>query len=219
VQPAAAGRGTRRANFEQANASPDARHVAHWVVDSGDNGGKPFVIIDKRDARVFVFDAMGQLRGESPALLGLAIGDHSVPGIGTRKLSTIRPEERTTPAGRFVANLDKNLKGDEILWVDYDTAVSLHRVVTGSAKERRAQRLASSSPSERRISYGCINIPVPFYVNVVSPVFTGTDGIVYVLPEIRSVREVFGSYDLDEEASQQIVRQVAPPAEDTQTAK
>lgn len=219
VQPAVAGQGTRRANFEQANASPDARHVAHWVVDSGDNGGKPFVIIDKRDAKVFVFDAAGQLRGDSPALLGLAIGDHSVPGIGTKKLSAIRPEERTTPAGRFVANLDKNLKGDEILWVDYETAISLHRVVTGSAKERRAQRLASSSPSERRISYGCINIPVPFYVNVVSPVFTGTDGIVYVLPETRSAREVFGSYDLDEAAGQQVVRQAPPLLEGTQTAK
>ena len=116
--PPRAAKGTKRANFEQTQASKDARHVAHWVVDSGDNLNKPFVIIDKRDARVFVFDANGMLRGESPALLGLAIGDHSVPGIGTKKMSAIRPEERTTPAGRFVANLDKNLKGNEILWVD-----------------------------------------------------------------------------------------------------
>lgn len=201
-----AAKGTRRANFEQTPASKEARHVAHWVVDSGDNLNKPFVIIDKLDAKVFVFDAQGNLRGESPALLGLAIGDHSVPGIGTKKLSAIRPEERTTPAGRFVANLDKNLKGKEILWVDYDTAISMHRVVTSNAKERRAQRLASSSPSERRISYGCINIPGNFYDNVVSPAFTGTDGIVYVLPEIRSPREVFGSYDVEEEPSLQVVR-------------
>lgn len=208
--PPRAERGTKRANFEQTQASKDARHVAHWVVDSGDNLNKPFVIIDKRDARVFVFDANGMLRGESPALLGLAIGDHSVPGIGTKKMSAIRPEERTTPAGRFVANLDKNLKGNEILWVDYDTAISMHRVVTSNAKERRAQRLASSSPSERRISYGCINIPVKFYDTVVSPAFTGTDGIVYVLPEIRSPREVFGSYDVEEEASLQATGQAAP---------
>ncbi len=208
--PTRAAKGTKRANFEQTQASKDARHVAHWVVDSGDNLNKPFVIIDKRDARVFVFDANGMLRGESPALLGLAIGDHSVPGIGTKKMSAIRPEERTTPAGRFVANLDKNLKGNEILWVDYDTAISMHRVVTSNAKERRAQRLASSSPSERRISYGCINIPVKFYDTVVSPAFTGTDGIVYVLPEIRSPREVFGSYDVEEEASLQATGQAAP---------
>ncbi len=187
----------KRANFEQAEASKEAHHVANWVVDSGDNLNKPFVIIDKREAKVFVFDAKGTLRGESSALLGLAIGDHSVPGIGDKKLSAIRPEERTTPAGRFVANLDKNLKGDEILWIDYDTAISMHRVATGNAKERRAQRLASSSPSERRISYGCVNIPVKFYDNVVSPAFTGTDGIVYVLPETRPAREVFSSYDVE----------------------
>jgi len=31
---------------------------------------------------------------------------------------------------------------------------------------------------------------------VVRPAFTGTHGIVYVLPETRSAREVFASYDL-----------------------
>ena len=210
TQPTVAGKSSKRASFGQASASKEARHVAHWVVDSGDNLNKPFVIVDKRDAKVFVFDAQGKLRGESSALLGLAIGDHSVPGIGTKKLSAIRPEERTTPAGRFVANLDKNLKGDEMLWVDYDTAISMHRVATGTARERRAERLASSSPSERRISYGCINIPFKFYDNVVSPAFTGTDGIVYVLPETRSAREVFGSYDVGEEASLQAISPEAP---------
>lgn len=208
--PEVAKKSAKRANFEQANPSKEARHVANWVVDSGDNLNKPFVIVDKREAKVFVFDAHGSLRGESSALLGLAIGDDSIPDIGTKKLSAIRPEERTTPAGRFVANLDKNLKGVEILWVDYDTAISMHRVVTGNAKERRAQRLASSSPLERRISYGCINIPVKFYENVVSPIFTGTDGIVYVLPETRSAREVFGSYDVEEAANSRTVRQVTP---------
>ena len=208
--PPLAAKGAHRANFGQAQASKATRHVAHWVVDSGDNLNKPFVVIDKRDAKVFVFDAKGMLRGDSPALLGLAIGDHSVPGIGTRKMSAIRPEERTTPAGRFLANLDKNLKGEEILWVDYETAISMHRVVTSNAKERRAERLASSSPSERRISYGCINIPVKFYDNVLSPAFAGTDGIVYVLPEIGSPREVFGSYDVEEEASLETTGQAAP---------
>jgi hypothetical protein len=209
TQPQVAGKRAQRADFAQASASKEARHVAHWVVDSGNNLNKPFVIVDKQGAKVFVFDAQGTLRGDAPALLGLAIGDHSVPGIGTKKLSAIRPEERTTPAGRFVANLDKNLKGAEMLWVDYDTAISLHRVVTGTARERRAERLASASPSARRISYGCINVPVQFYENVVSPAFTGTDGIVYVLPETRPAREVFGSYDVGEEGNAQAAGQAA----------
>ena len=174
--------------------------MADWVVDSGDNRNMPFVIVDKAQAKVFVFKADGQLRGAAPALLGLAIGDDSVPGIGERKLSDIRPEERTTPAGRFVASLDHNLQGKEILWVDYDTAISLHGVVTSQPEERRAQRLATPSPLDNRISYGCINVPVRFYEKVVSPTFTGTNGIVYVLPETRTAQAVFGLYDVKEHA-------------------
>jgi len=197
----------RRANFEQELASQASRDMADWVVDSGDNRLKPFVIVDKPQAKVFVFDAQGRLRGAAPVLLGLAIGDDSVPGIGERKLSSIRPEERTTPAGRFVASLDRNLKGEEILWVDYDAAISMHRVITSNAKERRAQRLDSPSPLDHRISYGCINVPVKFYNKVLSPAFTGTDGIVYVLPETRSAREVFGSYDVGERVRLQAASQ------------
>lgn len=200
----------KRANFEQTRASQEARHVADWVVDSGDNRSMPFVIVDKADARVFVFDATGELRGSAAALLGLAFGDDSVPGIGQRKLSSIRPEERTTPAGRFVASLDRNLQGKEILWVDYDAAISMHRVITSNPKERRAERLASPSLLDKRISYGCINVPVKFYENVLSPAFTGTDGVVYVLPETRSAREVFGSYDVEEHAGLKTASKSAP---------
>ena len=191
------------ANFGRETASRDALHVAHWAVASGDNQGMPFLIIDKVNAKVFVFDAHGNLSGAAPALLGLARGDDSTPGIGERKLSTIRPEERTTPAGRFVASLGQDLHGLEMLWIDYDTAISLHRVVTGTANERRAQRLESATPSDNRISYGCINVPVKFYDKVVSPAFTGTSGIVYILPETRPARDVFKSYDVDEKAPAQ----------------
>lgn len=210
MPPVAGASLARRANFDQASPSREARHVADWVVDSGDNGGMPFVVVDKVEARVFVFEPGGQLIGAAPALLGLAIGDDAVPGIGQRKLSTIRPEERTTSAGRFVAAQDRNLQGKDILWIDYEAAISLHPVVTGTAKERRAERLASPSPLDNRVSYGCINVPVPFYKNVVGPAFSGTDGIVYVLPETRSAREVFGSYDVEERARLRVASQAVP---------
>ncbi len=184
----------KRASFEREHKSRDAQHVADWVVDSGDNRGMPFVIVDKMDAKVFVFDADGRLLGAAPALLGVARGDDSIPGIGDRKLSDMRPEERTTPAGRFVASLGYNFNGKDILWVDYDGAVSLHRVITTNPTERRLQRLATPTPLDNRISYGCINVPAKFYDNVVSPAFTGTYGIVYVLPETRSISEIFASY-------------------------
>jgi hypothetical protein len=188
---AAAGEHAALAKFDRENASRDARDVIEWVVASGDNAGMPFAIVDKLDARVFVFDATGQLRGAAPALLGLARGDDSAPGIGDRELANIRPEERTTPAGRFVAALDLNLKGQDILWVDYETAISLHTVITGNVKERRQQRLASPTPLDNRITFGCINVPAKFFDTVVSPAFAGTNGIVYVLPDTRLLEEVF----------------------------
>ncbi|MCU0587941.1 MAG: hypothetical protein MUF52_07270 [Syntrophobacteraceae bacterium] len=188
----------RRANFEKEAKSRDAQRIADWVVDVGDNHGMPFLLIDKREAKVFVFHADGRLRGAAPCLLGLALGDDTAPGIGDRKLSEIPPQDRTTPAGRFVASIGYNYSGKDVLWVDYDSAVSLHRVVTSNAAERRLQRLATPTPSDNRISFGCINVPESFFNDVVSPAFAGTYGIVYILPETRPKKEIFASYyDID----------------------
>ena len=191
------------ARFDGEPASPDARHVANWIVDSGDSRGLPFVVVDKMEAKVFVFGADGGLRGAASALLGLARGDDAVPGIGDRPMSSIRPEERTTPAGRFVSALGRDARGADVLWVDYDTAIALHRVITTNPREHRAQRLASAIPLDRRISYGCINVPAAFFDHVVRPAFTGTNGIVYVLPETRSPRDVFASFNEDERVRRQ----------------
>ena len=55
-------------------------------------------------------------------------------------------------------------------------------------EERRAQRLATPTPLDNRISYGCINVPVNFFKRVIGPAFKGTNGIVYVLPESRTTQ-------------------------------
>lgn len=183
-----------RQNVNANAISVSALNVANWVIHSGDNGGMPFMIIDKAQAKVMMFDAQGNLNGFSSALLGKAVGDDSVPGIGERKLSSILPEERTTPAGRFVASLGYNLAGEQILWVDYESAISLHRVVTGNAKERRAERLSSDSIDDKRISYGCINVPVSFFEDIVVPAFSNTSGVVYTLPETKDNQAVFNAY-------------------------
>lgn len=182
---------TVAADFDGETASTDAREIADWVTRSRDNAGLPFVIIDKVAARVFVFGAEGRLRGGAPALLGSGIGDDSVDDIGQRRLAAIPPALRTTPAGRFQASLGHDFEQD-ILWVDYDIALSLHRVIDGNSKDRRHARLASPSPDDNRISYGCINVPAIFYDTIVAPAFAGTVGIVYILPETRPIETVFG---------------------------
>lgn len=192
-------------------ASADVRHVANWAVDSGDHAGLPFVVVDKRESRVFVFDARGRLRGATPALVGSARGDDPIPGIGTRQISSIRPEERMTPAGRFNAVMGKGPKGEDILWVDYDSALALHRVVTNVPQERRLQRLQSHDPAERRITYGCINVPVAFYESVVRPTFLASRGVVYILPEARRTQDLFGSYDVREHAAHRTAASTLAP--------
>ena len=189
--PVASPTATATADFLGQSASDDAREVANWVVRSGDNQGLPFIIVDKKATRVFVFDDRANLRGATTALLGLAVGDDSAPGVGDRKLADIRPEERTTPAGRFVASLGLNLAGQDILWVDYDTALALHRVLDARSSQHRLGRLAARSDLSRRITFGCINVPVAFYEDVARPEFQGTVGVVYILPETRPIREVF----------------------------
>lgn len=201
----------KHANFMQQNASDDAHRLADWIIDSNDHHDLPFLIVDKKNAKSFVFDGAGQIKGAAPVLLGMGIGDDSAPGIGQRKLSAIPPSERTTPAGRFSATLSRNLHGEEILWVDYDAAISLHRVITRNAKEHRAERLASSTVTDNRISYGCINVPVNFYEQVVSPAFRKANGTVYVLPEMGSMHQTFGSYDVDQHARQQALPALAQP--------
>lgn len=171
--------------------SPDALRLASWVVAASDNGTRPFVVLDKLAARVVVFDAGGRLLGASPVLLGYARGDDTVPGIGDRPIEDVRPEERTTPAGRFVASLGRNTLGEDVVWVDYDAAVSMHRVRLINPSERRARRLASATPDDNRISYGCVNLPVEFFDQVLWPTMRSQPGIVYVLPEHKALEQVF----------------------------
>lgn len=171
--------------------STDVRLLVQRVVASGDHLDLPFIVIDKRDAEALAFGADGVFRGRAPVLTGLAKGDTSPPGIGQRRLADIAPEERITPAGRFVAALGHDLGADDVLWVDYDAGISLHRVLTGKASDRRLQRLASATNADNRISFGCINVPVKFFERVVRPLFKGTNGIVYILPESAPLETIF----------------------------
>ena len=184
----------RRADFSAEKASADARQVADWVVVSGDNRSLPFMIVDKANAKLFLFDARGSILAAAPVLLGLARGDDSPPGIGDRPLSMISPAERITPAGRFVAVPGHNLAGQDILWVDYGAAISLHRATDakpGLTSKSRLDRLATASTLDNRISHGCINVSMTFYDRFIRSTFNDSSGIVYILPETRSARDEF----------------------------
>lgn len=182
----------RSADFAGRTPSDDVRHMANWVLAAADNQHKSFIIIDKKDARVYVFDPQGHLKADAPALLGQTHGDDSAPGIGDKPIADVTPDERTTPAGRYVAELGESAsRHEDVVWIDYNAAVSMHRVLKVPA---RLKALASPTKDDNRMSYGCVNLPPSFYENAVRPAVTSTGAIVYVLPETRSLREQFASY-------------------------
>jgi hypothetical protein len=168
-----------------------ASRLIHWVIVSGDNGELPFIVIDKDAATVAVFNPRGEIIAETPALIGIAPGDESTPGIGERPLAEMGPEEKTTPAGRFQARFGPAIGGQPVLWVDYANSVALHPVITGNPRERRLQRLQSPEADDNRITFGCINVPVRFFTRFVRPYFGEGGGIVYILPDARPLDDVF----------------------------
>ena len=172
--------------------TPEAQTLLEWIQKSQDNGKAAFAILDKRQAQLWLFDAQAKEIGQTPVLVGAATGDASVPGIGERPIQEIKPHERTTPAGRFYLEPGKNAEGEDIFWVDYDAALSMHRVRAKNS-EKRLQRLASPTPKDNRISYGCINIPVAFYDDRLKPTLTAPRGVLYVLPENQPLQSLFNS--------------------------
>ncbi len=188
-------------DFGSLPASTEIRQMKQWVSNSGDNGKLPFILVDKVNARVYVFNSSGQLQGMAPVLLGLARGDYSVPDIGDRPLSEVGAEDRITPAGRFVSSLTYDMHDKQILLIDDALALSLHPVVKGTPAERRAERLQSSTSKDNRISFGCINVPVQFFNEIVSQTFMRTEGIVYILPETRPLQTLFGTGNMQNKVS------------------
>ena len=191
------------ANFGKESAPDDVVKVANWVSVTHDSGKRGFVIIDKKQAQLYVFDPQGKLKSHTPVLVGKAVGDRALPGSGDKPLSKLRDDEKTTPAGRFLAMRGKNTLGADVLWIDYKQAIAMHRLASVSAAERRAERLASPDPGDNHISNGCVNVPPRFYDSVLKPTITKIGAIIYVLPETMPPQQVFGSLDIHRPAMAQ----------------
>lgn len=172
----------------------EVKRVASWILHSDDNQGVQFIIIDKVNARLFLFDRAGEPVASTRVLLGLARGDDSPPGIGSRKLSAIKPAERITPAGRFVSGAGEDVGGQDLIWIDYDAAIALHRASDrkpGASPRSRADRLSTDETAEKRISLGCVNVSTDFYDRYIKPTFGVSKGVIYILPETRSASAEF----------------------------
>ena len=162
--------------------SADIVAVAQKTLYARDNAGMPFAVVDKRQAQLAVYDARGRLIGVTAALLGLMPGDQA-SADAARKLTQglLLPVERTTPGGRYSSQPGTNLTGERVVWIDYVNALAIHRLRPAPAHERRAERLASASPADNRITLGCVVVDPAFFDAVVLPTLGRGPGVVYVL--------------------------------------
>ena len=190
----------------EGSQSAAAMRVADWIAASGDNRSLPYIIIDKKTASLFLFDAKRKSLGEVPVLIGVAVGDDASPGIGRKSLAKIGPAEKTTPSGRFLAQYGLAAGRQKMLWVDYATSVGLHPIPKDAGKnEHRRQRMLSPTADDNRITFGCINVPMAFYNKNVRPLFQRKGGYVYVLPDTKPLEVVFPGL-----RAQAFVNSVAP---------
>lgn len=171
--------------------SEAAGRVIAWIGSAGDNRLLPYIVIDKQQARAFLFDGKGKALADAPVLIGIASGDEATPGVGKKSLGELGPAEKTTPAGRFLAKFGWAAGRQRVLWVDYTTSVALHTIPPGHPKERRRERMLSPAADDNRITFGCINVPKAFYSGRVQPLFLKKGGYVYILPDTKSLEEVF----------------------------
>jgi hypothetical protein len=167
--------------------------LAGWVVASSDNQGYPFAIMDKAAAQILVFGGDGRLRGAAHGLFGSAVGDHTAPGIAGLALREIPGRDRTTPAGRFVGGYGPSIDAGRVLWVDYESGVSIHPTATGVPAEKRVERLESPTPDDNRVTHGCINVAPGFYEQVIRPTFE-RGGVFYILPDAVPLEETFPEF-------------------------
>jgi hypothetical protein len=145
-------------------ASGDAQYAAAWVLVGADNQSLPFAVVDKRDARIYVFEAGGRLLGASAVLLGAAPGDFAVGDMTGRAPASLTPAERTTPAGRFASEPGRN---DRCCLAQTAVAVRRGSMTISDPPSRLrprrngGRRLASPSPDDNRIPRAASSCPSP----------------------------------------------------------
>ena len=185
----------RHANFGPVAVPADVRRMANWIADSHDNGARAFALLDKPNATVFLFDPQARLQASAPAVIGVGVGDDTVPGSGDKPLDQLTAAEQTTGAGRYVAEVGETPEHEDVIWVDYDSGLAMHRVIK---VPERLRALETPGPQDNRLSHGCINVPDAFYEKQLRPAIDHHGMVIYILPETRPLKQTFASfYDVD----------------------
>ena len=185
-------------DFGGAEHGTNVRLVAQWVLNTGNNGGKPFTIADKNQGQIYFFDASGKLGIKSPALFGSDYGDIFTKEQFNRSLSENRRADdgRITPSGRFETATDSSKSYGKVIPVmskGGGSRIAIHKTFLGREKtENRAKRLGTETGEDNRVSLGCINIPEATMKEAADLFKQG--GVVYILPETPQGKAVFDGF-------------------------
>jgi len=140
---------------------------------------KAFMITDKTGGMLHVFHADGSLLVQDVALVGKDVGDKlegakKITPAGQYDLHLVPDAEYT---GGFVYHMGGAVREDGL-------TVAVHAVYTGEASEKRPERLATPTPTDNRISWGCINVNNSTMVDTLLPAKAEINGsLIFVMPE------------------------------------
>lgn len=151
-----------------------------------------FIIADKANAEIHVVSQHGEILASSKALFGKDVSDK----LDIAAYNGLKPfNAKSTPAGIFKTTKMNSPKygGTILAFIEGDKVLTaFHRVYTGNPAQHRDKRIMSDSPSERRITNGCINVPVEFFDANLEALPNGT--FVFILPETVKNPKQFSDY-------------------------
>jgi hypothetical protein len=165
-----------------------AQSVYESMAPTARASGKGFIIADKPNGMLHVFNADGSMLVQDAALYGKDIGDTE------GKVSSLEGGKKITPAGNYTlrAAANADYAGGKLLQLvetkDTNNAyIAVHAAYLGDPKEQRLQRLASPGAEGKRISYGCVNTTHDTFLKSILPNIDSLNGgMIFVLPDAQT---------------------------------
>jgi hypothetical protein len=167
-----------------------AQDVYERMAPVARRSGKGFMVADKPNGMLHVFNADGSMLSQAPALYGKSTGDILTPEMGSKSLAQLTDADRVTPAGTFTLEADDEpdyVGGKAFVLRETrmgGAVVAVHAAYLGNPSENRVARLASPAAEDNRISAGCINTTHEQFLRDILPRADDFDGgMVFVLPD------------------------------------
>ncbi len=167
--------------------SPLAQSVFTEMAATAQISGKGFIIADKPNGMIHVFDKDGNVIAQDTALYGRDVGDV----LGSA--SSLEGGKKVTPAGKYALEAVKLRDGgtyaggytlDLVGTNDGTGTIAIHAAYLGNVNEKRLERLASPDVKDNRVSYGCINTSHKTFLDKIIPNINKLNGgMVFVLPD------------------------------------